>query len=197
MTHSIVTLIACAIPFCIAVGIDRELSSPLHLPIMGITGLCVSLCDALCGQIISNTKWIPFSACHKPAEAQELVRLFKSYHRRMILEWMGAKLTSAAVVVLTAVMALQKCPEALICHRFSALTVGYVLLGLSIAMAISFVVSYFSASDEFDRARLEEMNYAYKKEHPELYSGNSEDIKKQLEGFAAGYTLAPTTITTE
>ena len=91
-----------AAPGGIAFLLDRELSSPVHLPVMGIAGLCISLCDALCGQIISNTKWIPFSACHTPAEAQELVGLFKTYHRSMIVEWLIAKVTSAVVVMMTA-----------------------------------------------------------------------------------------------
>lgn len=190
--HCIVTLAMIAAPGGTAFLLDRELSSPIHLPVMGIAGLCISLCDALCGQIISNTKWIPFSACHTPAEAQELVKLFKTYHRSMIIEWLIAKVTSAVVVMMTAAMSFPKGPVILVQHRVWVLVVGYVFLGVSISLAISFVLSYFSASDAFDRARLEEMNYAYRRDHPD----DSATIKKQLEGFAPGYTSSPTTAPT-
>lgn len=194
--QSIVILAVIAAPGGIAFLLDRELSSPVHLPVMGIAGLCISLCDALCGQIISNTKWIPFSACHTPAEAQELVGLFKTYHRSMIVEWLIAKVTSAVVVMLTAAMSFSKGPVILVQHRFCVLMLGYGLLGVSISLVISFVLSYFSASDAFDRARLEEMNYAYRKDHPDIFSDSSATIKKQLEGFAPGYTSSPVTAAT-
>jgi hypothetical protein len=192
----IATLAIIAAPGGVAFLLDRELLSPIHLPIMGIAGLCISLCDALYGQIISNTKWIPFSACHTPAEAQKLVRLFKTYHRSMIVEWLIAKVTSAVVVMMTTAMAFQKGPDILVQHRLCVLMVGYVLLGVSISLAISFVFSYFSASDAFDRARLEEMNYAYRKDHPDIFLDSSAIVKKQLEGFAPGFTSSPTTAAT-
>ena len=196
MVRIIVIAITSAIPLAIALLIDRDLSSAAHLPVIGIAGICVSLCDALCGQIISNTRWIPFSAYHTPAEAQRLVAAFKKYHRDMILKWMAAKSTSAIVVMLTAIMAMQKCPGIFAVHRFEVFAVGYALLGFSMVMAFSFILSYFSASDESNRARLKEMNYAYQKEHPELYAANAETVKKQLDGFGTGYTSPVQTATT-
>lgn len=191
-----VNVIAAAIPLSVALLFDRDLSSAAHLPVIGIAGICVSLCDALCGQIISNTRWIPFSAYHTPAEAQRLVAAFKCYHRDMILKWMTAKCTSAIVVMLTAIMAMQKCPGLFVSHRFVVFIVGYALLGFSLVMAISFILSYFSASDESNRARLKEMNYAYQKEHPELYATNVATVKTQLDGFGTGYTSPAQTATT-
>ena len=185
-----------AIPFGMAFLADRDLSSAAHLPVIGVAGICVSLCDALCGQIISNTRWIPFNAYHTPSQAQRLVAAFKKYHREMIFKWMAAKSSSAIVVMLSAIMAMQKCPGVFAAHRFAIFTVGYILLGFSMSMALSFILSYFRASDESNRARLEEMNYAYQKEHPELYANNSELIKRQLEGFGSGYTSKPQTAET-
>lgn len=192
-----VFVFASMIPLALALWIDRDLSSAAHLPVIGISGICVSLCDALCGQIISNTRWIPFSAYHTPAEAQRLVTAFKQYHRDMILKWMAAKSSSAIVVMLTAIMAMQKCPGIFAVHRFDVFAVGYALLGFSMVMAFSFILSYFSASDESNRARLKEMNYAYQKEHPELYAANAETVKKQLEGFGSGYTSQAVTAETK
>lgn len=191
-----VHIVASGVPLALALLVDRDLSSVAHLPVIGIAGICVSLCDALCGQIISNTRWIPFSACHTPAEAQGLVVAFKQYHRDMILKWMMAKVTSAIVVVLTAIMALQKCPGLIVAHKFEIFIIGYLLLGCSMVMAVSFILSYFSASDESDRVRLKEMNYVYQKEHPELYARNTAIVKKQLDGFGAGYTSSAATATT-
>ena len=191
VVHTVVQLTSAAAPLGLAVLFDHDLSSAAHLPVIGVAGICVSLCDALCGQIISNTRWIPFSASHTPAEAQQLVRMFRRYHREMILTWMAAKCASATVVALSAVMALQGCPTVLAQNKFLVFSAGYVLLGVSVCMAVRFVFSYFSAMDESDKARLREMNYAYVKDHPEVFAEDSETVKRQLVGFASGYTSAP------
>lgn len=106
---------------------------------------------------------------------------------------MTAKITSAIVIMLSAVMALQQCPSVFVRNRVTVFVVGYFLLGISICMAIRFILSYFSASDESDRARLEEMNYAYKKDHPEPSADDRAALKRQLAGFAPGYTSTPST----
>lgn len=188
--------ITSVIPVVLAILLDRDLSSMAHLPVIGVAGISVSLCDALCGQIISNTRWIPFSACHAPAEAQQLARMFRRFHRDMIAKWMVAKLASAAVVILTAVMAIQRCPEFILEHRFWFFLVGYLLLGLSMCMAVSFLLSYFSAMEASDKEKLQEMNHAYMREHKEYFSSETEYVKKQLEGFGCGYTSSPSTAET-
>ena len=41
------------LPCLVAYLIDASFSSPAHIPIVGISGICVALCDALFGQIVA------------------------------------------------------------------------------------------------------------------------------------------------
>ena len=186
-----IRIVAALLPPIVALLCDHDLSSQAHIPVIGIAGVCVALCDALFGQIISSTRWIPFSACYKPYEAQEMAEKFRNYHKAMFSSWMTAKACSAAAVTISAVLILQDCPKQVLDYRHIAYALGYAFLGISIVTAAEFITSYFSAIEESDRAKLKEMNYAFKKEHPELFSQDSGTVKSQLEGFAAGYTSDP------
>ena len=189
--------ITCAlVPFLIAIALDHDLSSQAHIPVIGITGVCVALCDALCGQIIANTRWLPFCACYTPAEAQALAEKFRAYHKSMFVSWMVAKICSASAVTISATMLIQQRPKLLSDWQFLAFAFGYMFLGISLVTAAEFIISYFIATKEADDAKLREMNYAYKKEHPELFSPDTEAVRQQLEGFGAGYTSPPVTAKT-
>lgn len=187
-----IRIVAALLPPIVALLCDHDLSSQAHIPVIGIAGVCVALCDALFGQIISNTRWIPFSACHKPCEAQELVDTFRNYHKDMFRSWIIAKLSSATAVTISAVMLLKHCPKLLQDYRCIVFAIGYAFLGIAMVTATEFILSYFSAMEESDRVKLKEMNYMFKKANPELFNQDSEAIDSQLEGFAAGYTSTPT-----
>ena len=188
---SLVRIALALLPLALSVVLDHDLSSPAHVAVLGVTGICVALCDALCGQIIANTRWMPFSACYTPSEAKEMAERFRVYHKNLFRSWLVAKACSAIAVVISAVMILDKRPSFLDEFRFPVLMVGYALLGVALVTAIEFIMSYFSAMQEADNAKLKEMNYTYKKEHPELFEQDPSVVKDQLEGFGAGYTSTP------
>ena len=189
--------IACAlVPFLIAFALDHDLSSQVHIPVIGITGVCVALCDALCGQIIANTRWLPFCACYTPSEAQALAQKFREYHKSMFISWMVAKICSAFAITISATMLIQQRPKLLSDWQFLVFALGYMFLGISLVTATEFILSYFIAAKEADDAKLREMNYSYKKDHPELFSPETDTVKKQLEGFGDGYTSPPVTART-
>lgn len=188
---SLVRIALALLPLALSVVLDHDLSSPAHVAVLGVTGICVALCDALCGQIIANTRWMPFSACYTPSEAKEMAERFRVYHKNLFRSWLVAKSCSAIAVVISAVMILDKRPSFLDEFRFPVLMVGYALLGVALVTAIEFIMSYFSAMQEADNAKLKEMNYTYKKEHSELFEQDPSVVKDQLEGFGAGYTSTP------
>ena len=191
MISYIIRIVLALVPLIVALLFDFDLSSQAHIPVIGIAGICVALCDALCGQIISNTRWIPFSACYKPSEAQEMASRFRSYHKEMFQSWMIAKVCSAISITLSAVMLLQEKPHLLQDYQNAVFMFGYGFLGVSVVTAIEFIKSYFSAIEESDTAKLRELNYLYEKEQEELSRKNQEAVKEQLKDFGAGYTSPP------
>lgn len=168
---------AAFIPVMIAFAADHDLSSQVHIPVIGITGVCVALCDALCGQIIANTRWLPFCAFYNPAEAQVLAKKFRNYHKSMFTSWMIAKICSAVAVTISASMLIRDIPEFFVKWQLPLFAIGYVFLGTSLVTSAEFIVSYFMATKEADDAKLREMNYAYKKEHPELFVSDTGIVK--------------------
>ena len=179
-----------------ALYLDRDLSCDVHIPIIGITAICVALCDALFGQIVSGTRWIPFCACYKPAEAQNLAKQFRTFHRKLFLSWMIAKICSSVAITISAVMMLKHLPASLQNLRSWILAIGYLSLGTAIVMAIEFIFTYFLAAEESDNAKLREMNYIYEKEHPELFKCDQVVIDEQLKGIPQGYNSPPITAKT-
>lgn len=193
---AIFKIVAALLPASIMMWLDNDLSSAVHIPIIGITAICVALCDALFGQIVANTRWIPFSGCYTPAEAQELASKFRTYHTRLFGSWMIVKVCSSIAITTSATMIIKNLPRYIEQYRTWILCGGYLALGTSIVMAIDFVFTYFHAADKSDEARLREMNYTYQKEHPELFAQDTETVKRQLEGFGSGYTSNPITAET-
>ena len=170
--------------FCL----DRDMSSPVHVPIIGTIAICVALCDALFGQIVSCTRWIPFSGCYTPSEAQVLAKKFRTFHKKLFWLWMIVKISSSIVIVMSGIMITQTSMVWLHSYRVYILGAGYVMLGISIQMVFEFVVTYFHATDTVDEVRLREMNHAYNKEHHELYDRCEETVAQQLSGFGESYT---------
>ena len=171
--------------------LDNDLSSAVHIPIIGITAICVALCDALFGQIVANTRWIPFSGCYTPAEAQELAGKFRTYHTRLFGSWMIVKVCSSIAITTSATMIIKDLPRCIEQYRTWILCGGYLALGTSIVLAIDFVFTYFHAADKSDEARLREMNYTYQKEHQELYRRDQDAVAQQLDGIGNGHTSKP------
>ena len=157
-------------PLIIAVSGDHFLSSCFHLPIIGFTSVAVALCDALFGQIISQTQWMPFAAEHTPAEARELVDRFEAFHRRAFLQWVGTKATSGFAIVLSAVLALSG-KENLSPGYIGLLTaIGYLLMGFALRGVVFFLSTYFSARKAANEAKLNEIKKKYEKANEGLYS---------------------------
>ena len=151
-------------PLAAAWGVDRDLSSSAHVPAIGVASVCVALCDALFGQIISNTKWIPFCACYTPAEAQNLAEKFRGYHHSLFWSWIVAKITSACAITISAVLALCNCPQIIQAYRGIIIASGYLLFGIAVLETVRFCVTYHWADKTADDAKLKEMNYMYQKE---------------------------------
>lgn len=174
-----------------ALYLDRDLSCDVHIPIIGITAICVALCDALFGQIVASTRWIPFSACYKPTQAQELAKRFRSYHKSLFFSWMTAKICSSIAITISAVMMLKNPPPMLVTYQMWIFLCGYIVLGIALVMAIGFVFTYLQAAEESDNAKLREMNYTYEKEHPELFRCDPAIIARQLDEIPKGYNSKP------
>lgn len=187
----LVSIVLAALPVVFAMGLDKDLSSAMHIPVIGTTAVCVALCDALFGQIVSNTRWIPFSGCYTPAEAQDMVKKFRSYHMRLFGAWMIAKVSSSTAIAISATMIVKTLPECIETCRTCILAAGYLTLGISLAMALDFIFTYFHAVDASDEARLKEMNYTYVKDHSELSKRDQEVSSRQLDSFGKGYTSTP------
>lgn len=185
----LIVKIACALlPVVVMLYVDVDLSSAVHIPVIGITAICVALCDALFGQIVSNTRWIPFSGCYTPSEAQKLAKEFRGFHKNLFVEWMVVKICSSIAITVSAIMIIKELPCWLVTYRRFMLIGGYLALGVSIVMAIDFVFTYFHAADVADEARLKDMNNIYKKEHHELYHRDEETVDIQLREFGKAYT---------
>lgn len=175
------------VPLDIAWWVDPDLSSDIHIALIGVIAICVALCDALFGQVLANTRWIPFCACHPPNIAEKLVFKFRRYHNRLFLRWMLSKVCNSIAIILSALFAVQKSSEILSQYHELCVVIGYVALGISVDVAAQFAITYHEALDESDSVKLKEMNYAYIKEHPELFSPNKEKMKQQVAGFGEGY----------
>lgn len=182
-----------AIPLVVAIYVDHGLVSDVHFALIGIVAICVALCDSLFGQVLANTKWIPFCACHSPREAEELVYRFHGYHNRLFLRWMLSKFCNSIAIILAALFAMQRTPKLLAQYHMWCVGIGYVALGTSIIMTIQFVITYHQAVKESDRVKLMEMNFAYEKDHPDLFSPDEKKTKQQLKGFANGFNSAAQT----
>ena len=187
----LVSIVLAALPVVLAMGFDKDLSCAMHIPVIGTTAVCVALCDALFGQIVSNTRWIPFSGCYTPSEAQAMVKKFRSYHMRLFGAWMIAKASSSIAIAISATMIVKTLPKCIETCRTCILAAGYLALGISLAMALDFVFTYFHAVDASDEARLKEMNYTYVKDHSELSRRDQEVSSRQLNDFGKGYTSTP------
>lgn len=179
------------LPVAVVMWFDRDLSCAVHVPIIGTTAVSVALCDALFGQIVSNTRWIPFSGCYTPSEAQVMVKRFRSYHMRLFRLWMVAKVCSSTAIAISATMIMNQLPERIAACRTWILFVGYVALGVSVIMVLDFIFTYFHAIDASDEARIKEINTAYIKDHPELFQRDKETLSRQITGIGEEYTSAP------
>lgn len=189
----LVCIVLAALPVVFAMGFDKDLSCAAHIPVIGTTAVCVALCDALFGQIVSNTRWIPFSGCYTPAEAQAMVKKFRSYHMQLFGAWMIAKVSSSIAIAISGAMIIKALPKCIETCRMYIIGVGYLTLGISLAMALYFVFTYFHAVDASDEARLKEMNYTYIKDHAELCKADQDAISRELNGFAKGFISKPKT----
>lgn len=180
------------LPLAVALMVDDDLSSSVHLAVIGIVAVCVTLSDALFGQILANTKWIPFCACHTPNEAENLVKAFRRYHTKLFWQWLTSKFCSLIAIVISALFALQRLPYDVVEPRWMIVGVGYWILGVAVIIMIGFVLTYLQAAEEADRVKLKEMNYAYIKNHPELFRPDGSLIQEQLKGLGDGYNSEPT-----
>ena len=104
---------------------------------------------------------------------------------------MIAKASSSIAIAISATMIVKTLPKCIETCRTCILAAGYLALGISLAMALDFVFTYFHAVDASDEARLKEMNYTYVKDHSELSRRDQEVSSRQLKDFGKGYTSTP------
>lgn len=192
---SIVWWIVVPLPCIVALLMDSSFSSPAHIPIVGISGICIALCDALFGQIVSTTRELPFYDGHSPAQAQRMAESYRVYHRQQFLYWMVAKLSSTIAIATSAIYAVSNVPEWFEANRFWFVMSGYLLFGISLRMVLAFVASYWMAERAADSERLRAMNYRYDKEFRERFDSeqgaSEEDASHSQDGVSATETLYP------
>lgn len=152
-----------AAPLTIAYLCDRTLSSIVHIPITGVTGVVVALCDAFFGQIVSYTQAIPFSPVYTPRIASGMIKKFDILHRQILVEWIVAKLASGTTVAVSAIIALL-----LKDGKTNPIMQGvcYITLGISLRSVVFFIKTYFDARKASMELRLMEMRRQYRIEHP-------------------------------
>ena len=180
------------LPCLVAYLIAASFSSPAHIPIVGISGICVALCDALFGQIVAMTRGLPFCEGHSPAQAQRLAESYRGYHRQQFLFWLVAKLSSAVAITISAIYAISAVPEWFEENRFWFVMSGYCLLGVSFRMVLAFVASYWMAEKAADNARLKEMNCRYEKEFHARFGPDKESPVESNDFSRDGSSLAET-----
>ncbi len=176
-------------PVIIACILDPAFVSMCHVPVIGVAGIAVALCDAFFGQVISYTQSVPFSPIYTPARAKELVDQFDSLHRKILREWIIAKLASGTTVTLSAIMVLSLNhgpPDR------SLQIIGYIALGISLRSVLFFIVTYLKARDVNHQVRLEEISMRFEKENQpkEL----SKETLRALEEQSSQYNAPPTTL---
>lgn len=179
----IVAKIICALfvvlPFTIAYMLDPSLTGCCHIPIIGVAAVSVALCDALFGQIVSQTAWIPFASYHTPSEASKLVDQFERFHRQTFGAWIVIKLFSALAVVLSAVLIVLTKDGKSYAHTSTVIAIGYISLGVSLYGIVFFLSTYFQSRIASNDAKLNEMMKQYEKMNP--CSGTSLDEKSLAE----------------
>jgi len=148
-------------PVGVAFTFDRHLKSFVHPPIIGVCGVLVALCDALFGQIIAQTQWMPLSGNHTPAHAISFVENFERYHRNIFFAWVITKLSSGLSIALSAITAIARDRESEYYGSLSVILVGYLALGVAISGAIYFLSTYFQARNANNAAKLEEIRINY------------------------------------
>lgn len=178
-------------PLAIAYAFDRSLSGCCHIPIIGISAVAVALCDALFGQIVSQTAWIPFAPYHTPAEASDLVKQFDGFHRQTFVAWMVTKLFSGLAVVLSAVLAVLTKDGHVFAYTGLVLCVGYLALGISICGVVFFLSTYFQARNASNKAKLEEIEKRYEELNKNAYAGVDEASLKEAKKTLAKYNGPP------
>ena len=181
-------------PLAIAYAFDRSLSGCGHIPIIGISAVAVALCDALFGQIVSQTAWIPFAPYHTPAEAADLVKQFDGFHRQTFVAWMVTKLFSGLAVVLSAVLAVLTKDGHVFAYTGFVLSVGYLALGISICGVVFFLSTYFQARNASNKAKLEEIAKRYEELNKNAYAGVDEASLKEVKKTLAKYNSPPQTL---
>lgn len=176
-----------ATPAVVAILRDRDLSSNVHIAVIGVAATAVALCDALFGQIVAITGEMPFRNWGTPAEARQRVMAFDAYHREVFWAWAVAKLSSSMAVMLTAITLAGRGDNLVCKYRMWLLSSGYVALGLSLAAALFFIVSYWNARSAANESRLGEMAREYRDEHfhPKPPTGaDLDEEKRQYEAMS-------------
>jgi len=181
-------------PLAIAYAFDRSLSGCCHIPIIGISAIAVALCDALFGQIVSQTSWIPFAPYHTPSEAAALVKQFDGFHRQTFAAWMVTKLFSGLAVVLSAALAVLTKDGHVFAYTGLVLCVGYLALGVSICGVVFFLSTYFQARSACNKAKLEEIAKRYEELNKNAYAGVDEASMKESKKSLAKYNSTPRTL---
>lgn len=182
------TVIA-AIPLAVAMRVDDDLSSKVHVVVIGVSATAVALCDALFGQIVAMTGEMPFRNWKTPAEAKRNIKAFDAYHKSVFTAWAVAKVASSLAVMLPAITLAVGANVLGVISNMWLLAVGYLALGVSLAAALFFIVSYWNARSAANEFRLEEITQGYKDGHfrPQpLAEDDREAEEKQLE-VMSGY----------
>ena len=173
-----------AIPLAVAMRLDGDLSSKVHVVVIGVSATAVALCDALFGQIVAMTGELPFRNWKTPAEAKRSIKAFDAYHKSIFTAWAVAKVASSLAVMLPAVTLAVGNDVLGVISNMWLLAFGYLALGVSLAAALFFVVSYWNARSAANEFRLEEIAQRYKDEHfrpRPMAAGDREEGERQRE----------------
>lgn len=186
--HKIICLVVEAtIPLGLALYLDCDLSSDAHIAVIGVTATAVALCDALFGQIVAMVGEMPFRGWKSPAEAKRKIKAFDLYHKEVFFAWISTKLASSFAVMLPAVTLAAKRGGFIMSYRKWILGGGYLALGIALAGALFFLVSYWNARNAANRFQLDEITRDYKEKHLKSIVDTQADrdaIQRQYEAMS-------------
>lgn len=171
--------------------VDADFSSGAHVPVIGVSGIAVALCDALFGQIVALTRDLPFQSGQTPAQTDAAIEQFESFHCRIFGAWILAKCMGALAVILSAVTVVEKAGMRIEHNRQWILLAGYVALGIALSSATFFFSTYRNARRAAAKARRSEISRRYVADHEWQPTPESEAIERRRDSSLEGYNSKP------
>ena len=165
------------LPCVIALSVDgKELDSYAHIPIIGITGIAITLSDALFGQIVSITRDMPFSNGGTPAQIERFARQFEKFNSRIFNSWLVTKIASALAILIPALIlaAGEKGMSSGILAGL--LCIGYLAVGTACSSILYFYATYKNSRKTVFEMHMRIQSAKYRATHSKRTKGEDKYI---------------------